>query len=136
LPLGAWKLTLAVLLVLAIFASAYARAPRQAAGRTELTRLVVAAVLLYGLGVFASLTDHPEPAGIIYGVGIGLCAFAAWLSRGSDPDGGPGDDDPGDVHPPPRPDGVPWIDWAEFERAFWNYAERHSRSGRRPAVHR
>jgi hypothetical protein len=124
----AWKLALAVLLGAGIFASAYARAPRRAVPRAELGRLVICALSLYAIGGLASLTGHTAVAGVVYAAGIGVCAFAAWLSRGTDSDDPPDGDEPADEQPPPDPDGVPRFEWAEFERAFRAYAER----GREP----
>jgi hypothetical protein len=124
----AWKLALAVLLGAAIFASAYARAPRQAVPRAELGRLVICALALYAIGGLASLTGHGAVAGVVYAAGIGVCAFAAWLSRGTDSDDPPDGDEPADEQPPPDPDAVPRFEWAEFEQAFRAYVDR----GREP----
>jgi hypothetical protein len=134
LPLGVWRLVLACVLAVAIFLSAYARAPHRAIARGDLARLVLCALTLYAIGVAASITGHPALAGVVYALGIGLCAYAVWLSRGSDSDDPPDDEDPVDERPPPDPDGVPWCDWADFERAFRAYVER--RHGREPAAFR
>lgn len=124
-PSIAWKLVLVLVLVGAIMLSAFARAPRRPLPRTELRRLVLAALTLYGVGVFASLTHHPVLAGVVYVSGIAACALAAWLSRGSDSEDPPGGgEDPPDEHPPPDPDGLPLFDWAAFERQFRSYASR------------
>jgi hypothetical protein len=124
-PSGAWKLLLAMALVGAILLSACAKAPTRPLPRGELRRLVFAALILYGVGVFASMTHHPLLAGVVYVAGIAACALAAWLSRGSDPDDPPrGGDVPIDEQPPPTPDGVPQFDWLAFERDFREYAER------------
>ena len=124
-PSVAWKLLLALVLVGAIVLSACARAPRRPMARADLRRLVFAALTLYGVGVFASMTHHPALAGIVYVAGIAACALAAWLSRGSDSEDPPrGDDDPIDEQPPPKPDGVPQFDWRAFERDFRAYASR------------
>jgi hypothetical protein len=131
-PSIAWKLALVVVLVSAILVSACARAPRKPLPRVELRRLVFAALMLYGVGVFASLTHHPLLAGVVYVSGIAACALAAWLSRGIDPDDPPhggGQDPPNEGPPPDDPDGVPAFDWAAFERQFRAY----SRRGREPA---
>ena len=120
----AWKLVLAVVLVGAIVVSACARAPRRPMPRGELHRLVVAALTLYAVGVYASLTHHVVLAAAVYVAGISACALAAWLSRGDDSDGPPGGVDPVDRGPPPEPDGVPRFDWRAFEREFRRYAER------------
>ena len=124
-PSVAWKLLLAIVLVGAILLSACAKAPRRPMPRGELRRLVLAALTLYGVGVFASMTHHPLLAGIVYVAGIAACALAAWLSRGSDSEDPPrGGDEPTDEQPPPEPDGVPHFDWQAFEREFRSYAER------------
>jgi hypothetical protein len=125
-PSIAWKLVLVFVLVGAIALSACARAPRRPLPRGELRRLVLAALTLYGVGVYASLTHHAVLAGVVYVSGIAACALAAWLSRGSDsedpPDGG--GDGPTDREPPPDPDGLPEFDWAAFERQFRTYSDR------------
>jgi hypothetical protein len=126
-PSIAWKLVLVVVLVAGILVSACARAPRRPLPRTELRWLVLAAVALYGVGVFASLTHHPLLAGVVYISGIAACALAAWLSRGIDPDDPPddgGQDPPNQGPPPDGPDGLPAFDWAAFERQFRAYANR------------
>ena len=130
-PSDSWKVALAVLLGAGIFTSAYARAPRKAVPRGDLGRLVACAIGLYAVGGIASLTHHPVLAGLVYAAGITVCAFAAWLSRGTDSDDPPDWDQPADEQPPPDPDGVPWLDWDEFERAFRAYADRQRQ--RRPA---
>ena len=111
-PSIAWKLVLVFVLVGAIVLSACARAPRRPLPRHELRRLVLAALTLYGVGVYASVTHH--------------AALAAWLSRGSDSDDPPGGDDDGptDHEPPHDPDGMPAFDWAAFERQFRAYSSR------------
>jgi hypothetical protein len=124
-PSIAWKLVLVLVLVGGIMLSACARAPRRPLPRTELRRLVLAALSLYAVGVFASLTHHAFLAGVVYVSGIAACALAAWLSRGSDSEDPPGGgEDPPDEQPPPDPDGVPLFDWAAFERQFRSYASR------------
>jgi hypothetical protein len=125
-----WKLVLAVALGVGIFISAYARAPRRAVPQSDLRRLVVAAILLYAVGVAASLTGHAILAGAVYATGISMCALAAWLSRGSDSDGGSGGDEPREEGPPPDPEGLPALDWGAFEREFRAYASR-TPAGRR-----
>lgn len=121
----AWKLVVVMVLVGTILLSACARAPRRPLPRVELRRLVLAAVTLYAVGVFASLTHHPLLAGVVYVSGIAACALAAWLSRGIDPDDPPedGGQDPPDEGPPSDdPDGMPAFDWAAFERQFRAYS--------------
>ena len=88
-PSVAWKLVLAMVLGGAIVVSAYAKAPRRAIPGGDLRRLVFAALVLYAVGRFASLTHHGGLAASLYATGIIVCALAAWLSRGSDSGGGP-----------------------------------------------
>ena len=128
-PTQAWKLALAIVLCVAILVSASARAPRRSVPRSELRRLVASALLLYAVGALASLRHHAALAALIYAAGIGVCAFAAWLSRGQgESDDGPDDgDDPSDERPPPGPEGVPRFDWPAFERELWAYARRRER---------
>jgi hypothetical protein len=122
-PAYAWKIVLAVVLGAAILASAYGRAPRRAFPGSELRRLVLGALLLYSVGIAASLTHHGVLAMLLYAAGIGVSALAAWLSRGTDSGGGPPpSDEPGDHQPPRDPGGVPRFDWAAFERDFRSYA--------------
>jgi hypothetical protein len=123
-PSIAWKTALAVVLVIAILLSALAAAPRRASQPGELRRLVLSALGLYGVGGLASLTHHPALAGLVYAAGIAICALAAWLSRGTDSEDPPGGDEPVDERPPPEPDGLPELDWDDFERAFRAYSER------------
>jgi hypothetical protein len=121
----AWKIVLAVALGAAIFASAYARAPRRQFPRGDLRRMVLAAIVLYAVGMAASLTHHAILAAILYASGITVSALAAWLSRGNDSGGGPHrGDEPVDEQPPPEPDGIPGFDWLAFERDFAAYARR------------
>src|SRR4051812_13876354 len=107
----AWKVVLAIALAAAILVSLYARAPRRAVPGAELRRLVLSALGLYAVGALASLTHHPMLAALVYASGIGVCALAAWLSRGSDSEDPPDDEDPVDEQPPPEPDGIPAFDW-------------------------
>jgi hypothetical protein len=129
-PSVAWKLVLAIALAAAIFVSLYARAPKRTIPGSDLRRLVVSALALYAVGALASLTHHPMVAALVYAAGIGVCALAAWLSRGSDSEDPPDDEDPVDEQPPPEPDGLPAFDWDMFEREFRTYA---GRSPREPA---
>jgi uncharacterized membrane protein YfcA len=120
-----WKIALALALGGAIFVSAYAHAPRRAVPGADLRRLVLSAVALYAVGAIASLSHHPLLAGLVYAAGIFVCTLAVWLSRGTDPEDPPQDgDEPRDERPPPSPDGLPELDWGEFERAFRAYSER------------
>jgi hypothetical protein len=126
-PSFAWKLVLAVILGGAIIASAYAKAPRRSFPGGDLRRLVFAALVLYGVGLFASLSHHGVLAAALYAAGIIVSALAAWLSRGSDSGGGPPPgDEPADEQPPPDPDGIPQFDWAAFEREFQAYSSRET----------
>jgi hypothetical protein len=117
----------AIAFCVAIFMSAWARAPHRAIPSSELRRLVACALVLYGVGGLASLTHHSTLAGFVYGAGIMLSALAAWLSRGRDQEDPPDDHhEPQDEQPPPGPDGVPRFDWREFERAFRAYERERS----------
>ncbi len=123
---AAWRVALAIAFCVAIFMSACARAPQRAVPGAELRRLVLCALVLYGVGGLASLTHHSMLAGLVYGAGIMVSALAAWLSRGRDQEDPPdGDDEPEDEQPPWGPDGVPHFDWRDFERAFRAYAHVH-----------
>jgi hypothetical protein len=131
-PSFAWKLVLAVMLGGAIIASAYAKAPRRAFPGGDLRRLVFAALVLYGVGLVASLSHRGVLAAALYATGIIVSALAAWLSRGSDSGGGPPPgDEPADEQPPPDPDGVPQFDWTAFEQEFRAYSDRRETSGTR-----
>jgi hypothetical protein len=128
-PADSWKLVLAIALFGAVIASARARPPRRSVPASELRRLVVGAVALYGVGLAASVTRHILLAVLLYAGGIGVSALAAWLSRGADAPGGPPEGDERAEDPrPPTPDGAPSFDWSAFERDFEDYARR----GREP----
>lgn len=120
----AWKLALALALVATIFGGAFARAPRRTVPGRELRMMVLAALGLYAVGALASLTRHPALAAVVYAAGIAVCALAAWLSRGAEPDDPRGGPDSEAEDPPEGPDGSPDVDWSEFERAFRAYAHR------------
>jgi hypothetical protein len=122
-----WRVAFAVAFLVAILLSACARAPRRAIPIWELRRLMACALLLYAVGGLAKLTDHGLLAGLVFSAGIMISALAAWLSRGRDQEDPPDDGDPVDEHPPPGPDGVPWFDWAAFERDFRSYARNRSK---------
>jgi hypothetical protein len=123
-----WKLLLTLALLGAIVCSVKVRAPREAAERGELRRLVVAAVILYLVGTLASICDHGMLAAGVYAAGILVCSLAVWLSRGINRDDGHDDgcDDgpPGDQRPPPGPDGFPTFNWDEFERELHAWSQR------------
>jgi hypothetical protein len=122
-PPQAWKLVLAIVLGVAILVSASVRAPRRSVPGSELRSLVMAALLLYGVGAFASVRHQEALAALVYATGISVCAFAAWLSRGKgDSEDPPDGDEPTDEQPPPEPDGVPRFDWASFERDLHAYS--------------
>ena len=122
-PADAWKLVLAVALGGAILASAYARAPRRTFPGSDLRRLVLGSLVLYAVGLAASLTHHAVLAVVLFASGITVSALAAWLSRGNDSGGGPPrGDQPVDEQPPPDPAGMPRFDWVAFERDFEDYA--------------
>jgi hypothetical protein len=135
-PSFAWKLVLAVTLGAAIVASAYAKAPRRAFPGGDLRRLVLAALLLYAVGLVASLSHRGALAAVLFATGIAISALAAWLSRGSDSGGPPPGDEPADEQPPPDPDGIPQFDWAAFERDFRVYDRRRDRAPRHDRVAR
>ncbi len=125
----AWKLALTAGLLVAILGSVCLRAPARSIERLELRRLVLAALLLYGIGAAASILHRGQLAGLLYASGIVVCSVAVWLSRGSDrgdgPDGPGGGESPQDEQPPPSPDGLPTFDWDDFdrERAAWERRE-------------
>src|ERR1700753_2964185 len=101
-PADSWKLVLAVTLFGAVLASARMRPPRQAVPTSELRRLVLGALALYGVGLAASLTHHILIAVILYSCGIAVSALAAWLSRAESGREPPPGEEPADV-PPPAP---------------------------------
>jgi hypothetical protein len=124
-PATSWKLVLAVTLFAAVLASARARPPGRPLPGSELGRLVLGALALYGAGLAASLTHHPALAVVMYAGGIAVSSLAAWLSRGVDSrDGPPPENEPADEPTPPAPDGAPGFDWQRFERDFADYARR------------
>jgi hypothetical protein len=127
-----WKLALAIALVAAIFGGAFAKAPRRAIPGRELRLMVLAALALYTVGAIASVTRRPALAAVVYAAGIAVCALAAWLSRGIEPDDPPDWREPDEERPPQGPDGSPELDWSEFEHAFRAYAQRQGeRTGAR-----
>jgi hypothetical protein len=130
-PSDAWKLVLAVVLGGGILLSLYARAPRRAVTAVQLHRVVVAAIMLYGVGAGAWLTHHNEVAGLVYAAGISIAALAAWLSRGSSPEDPPHEADSVDPEPPIEPDNLPHFDWAAFERDLRAYSERRPEPAKR-----
>lgn len=125
------KIAFAVVLGLAIFVSACARAPRHSVPAAELRRLVASALILYAVGGVATLTHHSALAGLVYASGIAIAALAAWLSRGRDQDDPPGGSEPFDEPPPPEPDGMPRLDWERFEREFRDWERRQRQPAER-----
>jgi hypothetical protein len=122
----AWKFVLAITLAAGILVSACATAPRRSVPAADLRRLVVSALALYVVGAIAGVTHHVSLAGFVYASGIAVCALAAWLSRGTDSEDPPDSEEPIDEPPPPEPDGLPELDWDDFERAFRAYSERET----------
>jgi hypothetical protein len=121
----AWKLALALVLGSAILFSLFARAPRVSLPTGQLHRLVLSALVLYGVGAFAWLTGHRVLAAVVCAGGTSVAAMTAWLSRGSTPDDPPSPpEEPADPEPPPAPDGEPEFDWAAFEQSFRTYSDR------------
>lgn len=125
-PSFAWKLVLAVVLAGGILVSTRANAPKRTTPGADLRCLVFAAVLLYAVGLGASLSHHGVLAACLYATGIAASALAVWLSRGSD-SGLSGGEEPVDEQPPPDPDGLPRFDWVAFERQFRIYDRRRGR---------
>jgi len=122
---NAWKLVLLVALMTTIVMSLCWKAPRRTVPRGELHGLAFAGLCLYLVGGIALMAHHGDVAGLVFAGGIALCALAVWLSRGVDSEGPPPDDEePVDEPTPPDPDGLPALDWDEFERAFQAYAAR------------
>lgn len=126
------KLVLGLTLGCAIFLSVFVRAPRRTFPPADLRGMVLGALALYTVGLVASLTNRGVMAAVLYASGIALSAFAAWLSRGSDPRRPPSDEDPAQSPPPEGPGHEPLLDWAAFERQFRAYASRHERRPVRP----
>jgi uncharacterized membrane protein YfcA len=120
----------ALALIAAIVVSASVRAPRRHVPTPELRRLLIAALTLYAVGGIAVTGGHTKLAIVAFAAGVISSAFAAWLSRGSDQDDGPGGTEPFDRTPPPEPDGLPEIDWDRFERELRDWVRR-----REPAHH-
>lgn len=121
-----WKVVLAVVLGVSIFASAFIRAPRTSCPREDLRLMVIGAISLYCVGMIASLTDHATLAAVVYACGVAISALAVWLSRGTDAEEPPRDDEPAETPPPDGP-GDPEFDWEAFERELGVYAARSER---------
>jgi hypothetical protein len=114
-------MALTAVLCAAILSSVGARPPRRSVPARELRRLMLGALLLYAVGGLAEGSHHPLLAVLVFSAGITLCALAAWLSRGLNPEDPPDTDEPPEQWPPPELDGVPEFDWAGFERDFRAY---------------
>jgi hypothetical protein len=120
-----WRCGLALTLITVIVASACVPPPPRRVHGLDLSRLVLAALVLYATGALAALTHHDALAALVSGAGIAIAALAAWMSRGTEGEDPPPDDpSPSDEQPPPEPDGVPRVDWGAFERDFAEYARR------------
>ncbi len=89
---------------------------------------MLSALALYVVGGIATISHHATVAALLYAAGIGVCALALWLSRGTDSGDDPprGGGEPSDEQPPPSPDGLPEFDWAAFEKEFRAHAEAAS----------
>jgi hypothetical protein len=121
----AWKLALALVLAGAILFSLFARAPRSSLSGDQLRRLILSAILLYGVGAFAWLSGHRPLAAVVCAGGTAVAALTAWLSRGVTPEDPPSPpEEPADPKPPAAPDGHPEFDWAAFEQGFRTYSDR------------
>lgn len=127
-PADPWKLVVAIALFGTVITSALARPPRRSTPAVELRRLVLAAIVLYGAGLAASLTRHVVVAVVLYSAGITLSALAGWLSRGADSSGPPRGEEPINEQPPPTPDDAPEFNWEAFEREL----DAYTRRGREP----
>jgi hypothetical protein len=125
-----WRLVLAIALVAAVAMSVCWTAPGRVVDRGVLHRLVVSGLSLYAVGGVAALAHRETLAGLVFAAGIFTCALAVWLSRGTDSEDPPDEQEPADEPPPPSPDGLSNLDWDEFERAFRAYAARRDRAGR------
>jgi hypothetical protein len=124
----AWKLVLALVLGGSILLSLLARAPRTSLPTGQLHRLLLSALMLYGVGSFAWLTHHRVLAAVVCAGGTAVAALAAWFSRGASPDDPPTPpEDPADPEPPAAPDGHPQFDWDAFEHGFRTYSEDRRR---------
>ncbi|HEY5318047.1 MAG TPA: hypothetical protein VIJ20_08705 [Solirubrobacteraceae bacterium] len=122
---NAWKVLLLVGLLATIVMSLCWSAPRRSVARSDLYGLVLAGVCLYAVGGLALFLHHRALAGLVFAGGIVICALAVWLSRGVDAEDPPPDDErPADDPTPPGPDGLPELDWDQFEVAFRAYAAR------------
>jgi hypothetical protein len=129
-PDYAWKIVLAIALLAAIVAAAWAKAPSKPVPGSELRWLVGGGLALYGVGLVASLTHHAVLAVVLYAMAVAVSALAAWLSRGVGWGGPPRrGEDPPDEPPPSPPDGTGGFDWETFERGFdWETFERDFRA--------
>jgi hypothetical protein len=120
-----WKLALAAALAGAIIISASARAPRRSVPRGDLRWLLLGALALYAVALFAMLRHRGPIAVLLFATAVAASAFAAWLSRGREDGGQSPGDQPIDRHPPPAPDDLGGVDWDRFERDLRAYMDRH-----------
>lgn len=121
-----WKVLLLVGLMTTIVMSVCWAAPRRQVPRSDIHRLAFSGLCLYAVGAFALVVHRHTLAGLVFAAAIVNCALTVWLSRGIDSEDPPPDDgsEPVDEPSPPGPDGLPRVDWDEFERAFCAYAAR------------
>lgn len=122
-----WKIVLATALGATIIAGAFVRPPRRSYPRGDVRIMVVAALALYAVGVFASLNRHQTVGVLVYVSGIAISTAAVWLSRGTDSGGPPPRDDSDEGPPPDGPDDPIDFDWDAFEREFGAYTRRRER---------
>ncbi len=118
------RVSVAVLLLGAIFLGAFAPPPRRPNAQAEARRLLVGATAMYGVAMLTAIADHILLAGLAAASGISLFALSLWLSRsaesGEPPSDGPGREGP----PPPGPVGPLSFDWPAFERELREQVDR------------
>jgi uncharacterized membrane protein YphA (DoxX/SURF4 family) len=113
-------------LIAAIVISASVGATRRHVPTPGLRLLLIAVLTLYAVGCAAIVHGQLTPAVAAFAAGMIVCAFGAWLSRGSDKGEPPSGGEPFDRPPPRRPDCPPEIDWDRFERELRDWAGRHA----------
>jgi hypothetical protein len=118
------SIALGLIAVIVIIASA--RAARVHVPTPGLRLLLIAVLTLYAIGAAAIVDGQLTPGVAAFVAGVFTCAFAAWLSRGTDQDDPPSGGGPFDGPPPRRPDGPPEIDWDRFERELREWARLHA----------
>ncbi len=92
--------------------------------RRRLRRLVLSAIALYSVGGVASLTHHPPWRPLYMRPGLPSARWPCGSHGAPIPTTRPDGEEPTDEQPPPAPDGLPELDWGEFERAFRAYTDR------------